>query len=256
MTLNTNHVANVLRELNCYQFTTAEFIFVYQKFYPKTWAKIVTTYGVGGRGNPTKARQTSHTYIATELSKQVGIGSIKGIGRAPAPSWWGNKWINLWQSNGLTGSAGRYGNSAGITPVEETPQETTAVSVILSRKGQGKFRTDICHAWNNKCAVTGCSHLSILRASHIKPWSASTDAERLSNDNGILFAPNIDSLFDQFLISFDNNGKIILPKRNKVSASDLMALDITVAMKLSKPLNKAQSNFMDYHRNEKLSRGL
>ena len=56
----------------------------------------------------------------------------------------------------------------------------------------------------------GCSEKSILIASHIVPWRDATDEERLNPDNGILLSPNIDALFDQHLISFDNNGQMVV----------------------------------------------
>jgi putative restriction endonuclease len=41
----------------------------------------------------------------------------------------------------------------------------------------------------------GLTTRALLRASHIKPWSQSTDSERLDPANGILLAAHIDALF-------------------------------------------------------------
>ena len=43
---------------------------------------------------------------------------------------------------------------------------------------------------------------SILISSHILPWSQCNDEQKLDVDNGILLSPNVDSLFDKYLISF------------------------------------------------------
>src|SRR5437016_5228704 len=64
--------------------------------------------------------------------------------------------------------------------------------------------------WKYRCAVTNYSKKEILIASHIVSWKDSTNEERLDVDNGILLSPAYDALFDQRLISFENNGKIIL----------------------------------------------
>ena len=47
-------------------------------------------------------------------------------------------------------------------------------------------------------------------ASHIVPWRSSNDKERLDKDNGILLSPLYDALFDKHLISFQDDGNIII----------------------------------------------
>lgn len=93
------------------------------------------------------------------------------------------------------------------------PNKTERQGLVTSRVGQGAYRKRIIHRWEYKCAVTGFDNLNILIASHIVPWSDSTDIERLDVDNGLLLTPNYDALFDKHLISFENNGKIILSDR-------------------------------------------
>ena len=54
------------------------------------------------------------------------------------------------------------------------------------------------------CSVTNCELHKILISSHIVPWSKSNEKERLDVGNGILLSPNLDSLFDRHLISFQD----------------------------------------------------
>lgn len=96
------------------------------------------------------------------------------------------------------------------TVIDKIPNETERKGLVTSRVGQGTYRKRIIHRWEYKCAVNGFEKLNILIASHIVPWSDSNDMERLDVDNGILLSPNYDVLFDRHLISFENNGKIIL----------------------------------------------
>ena len=49
---------------------------------------------------------------------------------------------------------------------------------------------------------------SMLTASHIKEWAASTDAEKLDENNGLLLCAHHDALFDKHLITFDNAGNV------------------------------------------------
>jgi hypothetical protein len=90
------------------------------------------------------------------------------------------------------------------------PGITERKGLVTSRVGQGAYRKGIIHRWEYKCAVTGFDKLDVLIASHIVPWAESTDPERLDIHNGILLSPTYDALFDRHLISFENNGRIIL----------------------------------------------
>ena len=92
----------------------------------------------------------------------------------------------------------------------DRPGITERKGLVTSRVGQGAYRKGIIHRWEYKCAVTGFDKLDVLIASHIVPWANSTDMERLDIHNGILLSPTYDALFDRSLISFENNGHIIL----------------------------------------------
>jgi len=102
--------------------------------------------------------------------------------------------------------------------------ETERDALVQARIGQGKFRTDVIALWGC-CAVTGCSMSGVLVASHIVPWAqCATNEERLDPLNGLLLTPNLDKLFDQFLISFKNDGAILLSK--ELRAEERAALGI------------------------------
>ncbi|HET9245398.1 MAG TPA: HNH endonuclease signature motif containing protein, partial [Xanthobacteraceae bacterium] len=49
-----------------------------------------------------------------------------------------------------------------------------------------------------------------LRASHIKPWRESSDRERLDPANGLLLTANLDALFNDGLIAFDDEGQMLV----------------------------------------------
>ena len=105
------------------------------------------------------------------------------------------------------------------------PNVTERSGLVTSRVGQGAYRKRIIHRWEYKCAVTNFNKLDILIASHIVPWSKATDHERLDVNNGLLLSPTYDALFDKHLISFENNGKIILS--NKIEFSAYQKIGIT-----------------------------
>jgi hypothetical protein len=87
--------------------------------------------------------------------------------------------------------------------------ETTRDALVAARLGQRKFREDLDQIWGLRCALTSLSKRELLRASHIKPWSASNNFERLDPYNGLLLSVGYDVAFDRLLITFDQNGDIV-----------------------------------------------
>lgn len=90
------------------------------------------------------------------------------------------------------------------------PTTTERKGLVTSRVGQGYYRRQILQRFAGKCAVTGANSEELLIASHIVPWRDSNDSERLDVNNGILLSPNYDALFDRHLISFSDDGQIIM----------------------------------------------
>ncbi|MCL2576079.1 MAG: HNH endonuclease [Defluviitaleaceae bacterium] len=100
--------------------------------------------------------------------------------------------------------------------IEEIEKSTDLVitekeTIIQSRIGQGSFRKSLIDYWQG-CAFSGCDMKDVLIASHIKPWRASKNYERLDCFNGLLLLPNYDKLFDCGYISIDINGKFMISK--------------------------------------------
>ncbi len=108
---------------------------------------------------------------------------------------------------------------------------TEVERLVRQRVGQNKFREAMLVYWGGACAVTGIAVPEVLRASHAIPWAECTsDAERLDVFNGFLLNANLDALFDRFLISFDEEGYLIVaPALTNV---DLKLLGIGAKMKL------------------------
>src|SRR4029077_13956604 len=82
---------------------------------------------------------------------------------------------------------GNFRNDAAIdvNQIKRTiRKKTTREALIDARLGQGKFRAEVGDRWDNVCAVTGCGIIELLRASHIKPWRASTNPEALTRKTG------------------------------------------------------------------------
>lgn len=125
------------------------------------------------------------------------------------------------------------------------PNETERKGLVTSRVGQGAYRKRIIHRWEYKCAVTGFDKLNILIASHILPWAEADDNQRLDVHNGILLSPTYDALFDRHLISFENNGKILLS--DSIEFQAFQKIGVTGKEKI-KSLSNYNLEYLEKHR--------
>jgi len=144
----------------------------------------------------------------------------------------------------------RDGNEDSIQDIEEDIETIVDSSelkksekkvLINARVGQGQFRRKLLDYWKG-CAVTGTKESRLLIATHIKPWSVSTNEERVDPYNGLLLIPTLDSAFDRGLISFSDSGKIILS--SKIKEASKLGIDSEMSIKL----NEKHLSYLKYHR--------
>src|ERR1700686_2399449 len=120
---------------------------------------------------------------------------------------------------------------------------TQKEALIQARRGQGRFRQDLFAHWSG-CAVVGCTVESVLRASHIKPWHSSSDTERLDPANGLLLIANLDALFNHGLITFDDEGKMLISTRLSQKEQSVLHL----GGRLRKKPSPQQQHYLQFHR--------
>ncbi len=118
------------------------------------------------------------------------------------------------------------------------------VQLVKSRRGQGIFKANV-RLVEAGCRITGVKNIKHLIASHIKPWSASSNSEKLDGNNGLLLSPHIDHLFDRGFISFHDSGEILVSKE----------LNLNILQKWNIFSNKnvgefksQQQNYLEFHR--------
>lgn len=127
--------------------------------------------------------------------------------------------------------------------------DTDRLALVQARRGQGRFRNVLIGLWRS-CAVTGCSKPAVLRASHLKPWNLATNAERLDLYNGLLLSPNLDAVLDCGLITFTDQGRIIISR--SLSTFDRETLSLHMDMKL-RFVDARHLPFLQYHRDHVFS---
>lgn len=150
---------------------------------------------------------------------------------------------------------------AFIAPVEQlvadaiqqsVPDKTSRDALIKARIGQGRWRRDLLRRWSGKCAVTGLEVEALLRASHIKPWRDSDNQERLDVFNGLMLGPAYDAAFDAGLITFADDGRIIISQR--LPSNQIEAAGISVNAALQTLLDQHRS-YLAHHRDNLFATG-
>lgn len=121
--------------------------------------------------------------------------------------------------------------------------KTEKESVVKARLGQSVFKKALL-AVEKKCRLCGVLDERFLIASHIKPWSQSSNQERLDVNNGLLLCPNHDALFDKGYISFNDDGSILVSE----SLDEAIRIFLNINETMSIKMNESLWHYMKWHR--------
>jgi putative restriction endonuclease len=120
---------------------------------------------------------------------------------------------------------------------------TERLQLAKARVGQGLFKSRV-ELVEKCCRITKVERPEHLTASHIKPWRASSDSERLDGNNGLLLAPHIDHLFDRGLISFSSAGRILVSAALAPNVLERWSIDPAENVGT---FSSEQSEYLEYH---------
>lgn len=127
------------------------------------------------------------------------------------------------------------------------PRTTEAECVVVQRVGQNILREALLAFWEGRCALTGLAVPELLRASHIKPWAVSTDAERLDVFNALLLAPHLDAAFDKGFITVEDGGAVVVSAALDAQSRRLIGLE--GALRVTS-LHERHRQYLAWHRAE------
>ena len=117
---------------------------------------------------------------------------------------------------------------------------------VRQRIGQDVYREALMEFWDGRCARSSMALPSeLLRASHAKAWADSDDSERLDPFNGLLLAVRYDALFDKGLITFDDNGCLLVSSSLTKEVCAFIGLDVTMHLRFILPGHRP---YLRYHR--------
>lgn len=135
-------------------------------------------------------------------------------------------------------------NKTADTQAYPTLPSSDREATVKARIGQVQFRQSLIEYWST-CAVTGCKEESLLRASHIKPWSKATLEEKFDLYNGLLLSPALDACFDSGYVSFDDEGRILISERLTTDDAKALGLNSDMCLRRIKPEHQ---KYLAYHR--------
>lgn len=129
----------------------------------------------------------------------------------------------------------------------ETYNRKTTESEIITKNriGQQTFKNQLLKKYNNSCIITNLSLSPVLIASHIKPWSISSNTERIDVDNGLLLSATYDKLFDSGLITFKENGELLIS--DIIDDNSRKKLGLVAKTKYDIKVNGKMKEYLKYH---------
>jgi putative restriction endonuclease len=137
-------------------------------------------------------------------------------------------------------------NLGSEVPLPGPVGETTRLTLTETRTTQQEFRRGLIDWWEGRCAVTGVDLPALLKASHIIPWRLSNPKERGDPANGLLLEAGMDCMFDEGLITFSDDGEMIISTNLNQENRD--ALGLSQGLKLRKALTNRQKMYLGFHR--------
>lgn len=132
------------------------------------------------------------------------------------------------------------------TPTSQPRESEKRREINNARIGQGKYREQLLDECPY-CPITKINDERLLIASHIKPWAASSDEEKIDPKNGYMLSPLYDKLFDRGFMTFTDNRKIVLSEwlspqnKKRLGISDgefIQAL----------PMDESRRTYLKFHR--------
>lgn len=131
----------------------------------------------------------------------------------------------------------------GVSGEEIAEISTMVGQFVNARRGQTTFRQRLQER-EQRCQLCQIKIDSMMIASHIKPWAKANNQERLDSDNGLWLCVLHDALFDHGLITFDDNGVLIIS--DMVLSQGIDNYNLSVDMKIV--LRGKMQQYMAYHR--------
>ncbi len=229
-----NNSSNIDRLLN--SVGTETFVKYFYDFQKLDRANLLHTFESENWSESSKTQKISHGFRIFRENREVEalehILLRKKEGNIQNGNWVKTKAAEIYNQFNITDNT---------TKTNETISDIERQVLVNFRIQQSKFRKELILHWEG-CSITNCKNSKLLIASHIKPYSQSSDEEKYDVNNGLLLTPTFDKLFDLNLISFTDTGEILIS--SNLDKEDLNSLGIIGTEKLN--MEKVTNSTMNY----------
>ncbi len=173
-------------------------------------------YQIAGPRGYINSKDNGYQIIRQIALPLVSYVYVEKMGQETAPLFYWKLFVDfdaIWekQNGPLVFTYGKQKDAPAVEPARpaDKKKEKEAQEIRKAREGQGKYREQLLEQCRF-CPFTMISDERLLIASHIKPWAASTDSEKIDPYNGYMLSPLYDKLFDRGFITFTSERHIIL----------------------------------------------
>ena len=115
----------------------------------------------------------------------------------------------------------------------------------MQEEDKGKYREKLLEQCPY-CPFTKITDERLLIASHIKPWAASNDKEKVDPNNGYMLSPLYDKLFDRGFITFTFDRHVILSEFISPHTWKLIGLENNKFIQ-SLPMDEKRKEYLKFH---------
>ena len=141
---------------------------------------------------------------------------------------------------------GKMGRELIDVSAHSTREKSRIKEISNARNGQGKYRELLLEECPF-CPITMINDERLLIASHIKPWAASNDKEKIDPKNGYMLSPLYDKLFDRGFITFTDDRHMIVSDWITPQNCKRMNLKNNAFIR-ALPLDNKRMEYLKFHR--------
>lgn len=172
---------------------------------------------IGGPRGYINSADDAYQIIRTLALPLVSYIYVEKVGTESAPLFYWKLFVDFTAVNEIQNGplVFKYGKKKDVekpaATKEDKKEQKKRENISRAREGQGKYREALLEQCRF-CPFTMIADERLLIASHIKPWAAADDDEKIDPYNGYMLSPLYDKLFDRGFITFTHDKHVVLSK--------------------------------------------
>lgn len=189
-------------------------------------SEIIALATVIGRTPSSVAMKLCNLASLDPAHQQRGVKGLSSVSKGDREIW--QEFHSDWERLSVESESLRERLGITFAPAAPESERRTSEGFIGNTEGsrtvkvrlaQRFFRTSVLASYQSRCCVTDIALPSLLIASHILPWSG-FPAHRADPRNGLCLSRIHDAAFDQGLVTFDGEYRLILSRELRYATTN------------------------------------